>query len=278
MVQYSYKILQEIEEEIGVFSSGMNDSLLSWEKIIDTVLTKISDLKKNVLDKGFANQEDEIFFFKELKPKIVAKLIYYNTVYRIETRKPHGSKREVKKYLNTELSKLKHFFENNLEFYRYYRTNSTYLDHKYFVRGKYDIKLILDTYYFESDHSFSTSHDYKVAKIIANDLIQVYIEDQLLKLSKSEHDRDEATDLSKLPWRLSKASLVELIYALHSVSAFEGGKLDIKEIAIFFEETFEVDLGDIYHVFLEIRNRKINRTKFLDLLREELLKKMDEYD
>jgi hypothetical protein len=40
-------------------------------------------------------------------------------------------------------------------------------------------KLSLDTYYFEADHNFTTSHDYKVAKIIANDLIQVYLEDQL---------------------------------------------------------------------------------------------------
>ena len=56
---------------------------------------------------------------------------------------------------------------------------TTYLDYKYFVRGKHDIKLSLDTFYFEADHNFSTSHDYKVAKIIANDLIQVYLEDQL---------------------------------------------------------------------------------------------------
>lgn len=48
-----------------------------------------------------------------------------------------------------------------------------------FVRRKHDIKLCLATYYFQSDHSFNTSQDYKVAKIIANDSIQVYIEDQL---------------------------------------------------------------------------------------------------
>ena len=47
------------------------------------------------------------------------------------------------------------------------------------MRGKHDVKLSIDTYYFEADHSFSTSHDYKAAKIIANDLIQVYLEDQL---------------------------------------------------------------------------------------------------
>ena len=47
---------------------------------------------------------------------------------------------------------------SNLEFYKYYRINSTYLDDKYFVRSKHDIKLNLDTYYFEADHCFSTSH------------------------------------------------------------------------------------------------------------------------
>ncbi|MFT4018864.1 MAG: RteC domain-containing protein [Agriterribacter sp.] len=97
----------------------------------------------------------------------------------METKRPHGGGKIIKKYLYNKLSKIKKYFDNNFEFYRYYRTNSTYLDHKYFIRGKYDIKLILDNYYFEADHSFSTSHDYKVAKIIANDLIQIYLEDQL---------------------------------------------------------------------------------------------------
>ena len=53
------------------------------------------------------------------------------------------------------------------------------MDDAYFIRGKHNIKLRLDTYYLEADSSFSTSHDFKVAKIIANDLIQFYLEDQL---------------------------------------------------------------------------------------------------
>ncbi len=53
------------------------------------------------------------------------------------------------------------------------------MDDKYFIRGNYDIKYTLDSYYFESDSRFCTSHDFKVAKILANDLIQVYIENQL---------------------------------------------------------------------------------------------------
>ncbi|WP_430393709.1 RteC domain-containing protein [Chryseobacterium profundimaris] len=37
-------------------------------------------------------------------------------------------------------------------------------------------KLII---YYEADLSFTTSHDFKVAKILANDLLQLYLEDQL---------------------------------------------------------------------------------------------------
>lgn len=149
------------------------------EAAIDLIIKSLSGLKEYVLKHGFKNADEEIRFFKHLKPAIVAKLIYYNAVYNIEARKPYGGTKRIRKYLNAELRKRKRYFDSNLEFYKYHRTNSTYLDHKYFLRGKHDIKLGLDTFYFEADHSFSTSHDYRVAKIIANDLIQVYLEDQL---------------------------------------------------------------------------------------------------
>jgi len=175
---------------------------------------------------GFKDNDGEIRFFKFLKPTIVAKLIYYNAIYKIETKKPYGSK-PIRKYLNRELKKLKRHFDNNLDFYKYYRTNNTSLDEKLFVRGNHDIKLCLDTGYFQSDLTFSTSHDYKVAKIIANDLIQVYIEDQLY----NKDQNGKTTAIKKLNWTSSKVALIELIYALHYQGVFENGNADIRLIA-----------------------------------------------
>lgn len=60
-----------------------------------------------------------------------------------------------------------------------------------FLRGNHDIKLCLDTGYFQSYLTFSTSHDYKVAKIISNDLVQVYIEVQLH--NKDQEDKPKAS-------------------------------------------------------------------------------------
>lgn len=69
-----------------------------------------------------------------------------------------------------------------------------------------------------------------------------------------------------------------MIYALQSYAVFDMGKTDIKAIATYFENVFEIDLGDFYHTYLEIRNRKINRTKFLDSLKDAIIRQMNEQD
>lgn len=243
------------------------------ETIIQLIINSLSELKEFVLKTGFKNVNEEIRFFKYQKPVIVSKLIYYNAIYKIETKKPNETK-SIKKYLNAELKKLKRFFDNNLEFYKYYRTNNSFLDEKFFLRGKHDIKLCLDTNYFQSDLSFSTSHDYKVAKIMTNDLIQVYIEDQLYNITQV----NKSVNLHKLKWTGSKSALIELIYALHYNGDFDNGNNDIRVIAKYFENVFDTELGNFYQTYLELRTRKMNRTKYLDALKGKLIKKMDEQD
>ena len=83
---------------------------------------------------------------------------------------------------------------------------------------------------------------------------------------------------SPLSWTGNKTALTELIYALSAQGVFNNGNADIKLIAKVFENAFNIDLGDFYHTFMELKARKINRTKFLDSLCEALIKKKDEQD
>ncbi|MDX6182444.1 RteC domain-containing protein [Flavobacterium sp. Fl-77] len=271
MIKFYNIKLYELETTIIEMEVDTNGSILKIESVIFIIIQCLAELKEYVLENKFKNIEEEISFFKHQKPVIVSKLIYYNAIYKIETKKPND-KKAVRKYLNAELKKLKIYFDNNLEFYKYYRTNNSFIDEKLFVRGKHDIKLSLDTVYFETDHRFSTSHDYKAAKIIANDLIQVYLEDQL------NNNRHKPTDKTTLKWTGSKTALIELIYSLYSKGVFDNGNVDIKVIAKVLGSAFDINLGDFYHTFMEIKSRKINRTKFLDSLRDALIKKMDEDD
>lgn len=273
------KTLQvELDSQLQFIRLETGDSIKAAELSIKVLLSVIDKLKKFTLKYKFKNEAEEIHFFKHLKPQFISKLIYHNKVFNIETKKPHGGEKVIRKYLNNELDKLKRYFDSNLDFYKYYRTNSSYLDFKYFVRGKHDIKLTLDTFYFEADHRFSTSHDYKISKIIAHDLIQVYLEAELMNLDRKESKKYQDVPKVKLNWTESKTALIELIYALHSQGAFDNNKADIKDIAAYFEAIFNIDLGDYYRTYLEIRIRKSNRTKFIDNLKENLIKRMDEAD
>lgn len=272
-------LLTNLNEQLNFIDLEIDNQIQKSEKAIEVILTSIYNLKKVIIKSGFKSETEEIQFFKELKPQFTSKLIYYNIVYKIEMKRPNGGNRILKKYYHNELQKLKAYFDNELDFYKYYRSGSSYLDYKYFLRGKYDIKLALDSYYFETDTTFSTSHDFKVARILANDLIQLYLEDQLIMIeNKDLGDKSQRKPNVKMIWTASKVALIELMYALHTEGVFNNGAADLKDIADYFEHTFDIDLGQYRRVFLEIRARKSEKSKFITTLNEALLKRMEKSD
>jgi hypothetical protein len=198
----------ELDSKLQFIDIETSDSIKAAELSKKVPLSVIDKHKKVILRYKFRNDAEEIYFFKSIKLQFLSKLIYHNGVLKIDTKKPNGGEKVLRKYFYTELDKLKRFFDNNLEFYKYPRTNSTYLDQKYFVRGKHDIKLSLDTFYFEADNRFCTSHDYKTAKIIANDLIQVYLEDEIANLNRkgTQHNKQDTHQI-ELSWTDSKTAL-----------------------------------------------------------------------
>ena len=273
------QLLFELTEQLNFISLEIDDPITKSEKSLEITLIAISNLKKQFLKDKLISVDSEIDFFKNIKPKFTSLSIYHNAIFKIETKIPHGGDRITKKYLNKELKKLKRYFDNNLDFYNYHRTGSSFLDFKYFVRGSQDIKLRLDSFFFEVDHSFSTSHDFKVAKILAHDLVQVYIETKLLKMeSKDYKEKSQHEPKGKIIWTGSKVALTEIMYAFHTKGVFNNGAAELKEIASYFEEMFHIDLGQYRRTFLEIRDRKFDKTKFINALEEELLKRMEETD
>lgn len=264
-------LLSDLNEQLNFIDLEIDNPITKYEKAIDISIKSKEKLRILIQKINFKSEEEEIRFFKEIKPQFTSKIIYYNTIFNIEMKRPNGGTRVLKKYYNNELIKLKAFFDNELDFYKYYRSGNIYLDYKYFLRGKFDIKLSLDSYYFEADKTFSTSHDFKVAKILANDLIQLYLENRLIMIeNKDNSENSQLKPNVKITWTATKVSLTELLYALHSHGVFNNGAVDLKDIAEYFEHIFEIDLGQYRRTFLEIRTRKTDRTKFITSLNETL--------
>lgn len=204
-------IWERLESDLLKADIEEDDILKKSEISVQLCLDAIGLLKKKLKKAKFSTELVEIFFFKELKPKVVSWLIYHLEVYKLEMNRPTGSLKIKRKYLQIQLNKLKNFFDENLDFYRYYRTGSTYLDHKFFVRGKNDIRLQLPAHIFESDDLLCTSHDNLISKILAYDLLQVYLENELSKLDF--HSVAKEVGISRkgqLQWTGNKAAFVRV--------------------------------------------------------------------
>jgi hypothetical protein len=214
------------------------------------------------------------------KPRFTSKLVYNIEVLKIEGRRPIGSYKAQQRYLMKQLSKLESFFEDNIEFYQYYRSGNTFLDEKYFVRNVFDIRLHQDAYIFDYDSTFCTTHDFKVAKIIANELLRNYLNSSLTELEQNKYavSKYQEAPKKRLLWTGPKAALIELLYSLHSAGVFNNSNAEIGQIARYLQSAFGVDLGNYYRAFQEIRIRKSGRTNFIDLLKKKLVERMDDTD
>ena len=79
-------------------------------------------------------------------------------------------------------------------------------------------------------------------------------------------------------WTATKIAAIELGYAIYAAGVLNNGQADIKEIMTFMEASFQIDLGDYYRTYITMKDRKKDRTSFLNSLIKSLLKKMDEDD
>ncbi|NDV60737.1 RteC domain-containing protein [Bacteroides sp. 519] len=259
----------------------MDCSVLQKSKLIIPQLEREFEELKNFIAKySFKEESEEIYFFKELKPQLLSLLVYQTRVYRIEMRMPAGSIEEQKKYLMKSQDYINYFFDMNTDFYQYYRSGSTHLDHFYFLRKKPDIGQILDNFHMERDTNFSTCYDFKVTEILANDMLATYINSKLAELDQSQNGFVNETPVPKVKvtWTGKKTELVEQIYAWIEAECFNSGNISIKDLVEYIEFVFNIDLGDYYHVFIEMRERVGSRTIFLDKLIKFLNKRMDDAD
>ena len=278
MSAFSKNLLLQLQSELESIHEGNLVPLHYCAKAIEVLVDAFEQLKKYYSNYTFSDQTQEILFFKTIKPQFLYRIIYYSEIYKIQISKPCGSEKVMRKFYNLNLNKLKEFYDDNIEFYRYYRSGNDNLDNKYFVRCSPRIQLNHNYFHILEDHNFSTTYDFKVAQIIANDLLQLYLENELGKLEPSGSLGGSRNSLGTQRWTASKVALVELIYALHTYSVFNNGASDLKAVAGFFEEALHINLGQFHRTFLEIRMRKSERTKFLNSLQTCVLKRMENTD
>lgn len=263
----------DFEVEYQAIKQSISDTITLANKVIPLIEKRIKELHKWLKNHVFDTIEEEIYFFKEVKPKLASKLIYYKTILKIESNAP-ATKKLKKKFYDKALFKIYQYSKNNKDFYQYYRSRASFKDNEYFLRNNENYVSLDDCYLMNYDNRLCSSHDYKVAIIMSNDLLCNYLENRIETIEKS-CEMKYPTPINQLNWTGSKVELVELIYALHQQRLFNSGNTDIKEIANYVGKMFNIEIEEnIYRSYLDIKNRKSNRTKFLSGLVESLHEKI----
>jgi len=269
MKHFSDRLLYALETELHAASLRPSSECEQLKDAIALCKKALGILKRFLAGYFFESLDEEIHFFKIVKPLFYSKYIYYIKVYNYQIKKPIGSEQILTEFITTQLSDLKHFFDHNQAFYQYYRSGSSHLDTYYFTRGNFDVYAEIED--FQGDENFSTSHDYKISKVIANERYREYL---MMKCKEINQDCSIKADIPVV-WTGSQSDLVELLYALVESRSFNNGDVQIKTLVLYFQNVFQVDLKYYYHKYTDISNRKKQRTVFLDRLKNHLIKKMD---
>lgn len=278
MQTYYTQLYTTMEQELKELRSEDLPLLKRKVQSADICRTAIFKLREYLRDYQFNNKQEEIHFFKEVFPSFFSNFIYYVHTFSLEAARPAGSDKLQRKYLKAQFSQIRDFFNAHRELYQYYRTGATHLDEQFYTRATFNTILLNDELQLALDPETCTVQSYKLSKIKAFELLRNYIVNSLSHMEQTSDVSQIFNPGIKLRWTSSKVALIELIYSLHSAGVFNLAKTDIKQLTGYFETLFEIELGNVYHVFQEIRLRKKNRTSFLDQLRARLVQRMDETD
>ena len=230
-------------------------------------------LKDFISTYTFQSEAEEIEFFKIIKPRLCHRLIYYRKVSNIEMNRPVGVESQ-REYLQEEIKAINRYNSKRSDFVRYYRSGMTHLDASYYLRNSVDTALYLESFYYERDPSFSTCCDFKVARILANDLLIQYLSKELELFEQRQ--MEQSLPRVRVTWNGTKTELVEQIFAWDSRKIF--GDIPLTKLAEYIQTVFNIELDkNISRTFSEMRLRN-NKTPFIDSLKSALLKRMNHWD
>ncbi|MEC5144902.1 RteC domain-containing protein [Chitinophaga sp. 212800010-3] len=284
MQKQRYSIYVSLHSEMVNELDGLEIENLSGieyaRRGIEVVKLAIERLRQQVIKNGFADEESEISFFKEMKPQFMSRLIFFRKLYDLEVNRPiPADKLNSVKYFKREIRRIKKHVKKNADLHYYYKSGQTFLDKVYFIRKVNDL-MYADGTYMIVDSQFQTQHDSTIAEFIANELYCEYLYEQLALVDASQQQvRLVQREGNKgLRWTGSKTALTELIYALFSAGVINDGNAEVKDIAAELSQLFNIDIGNFYRTFQEIRLRKKDRFSFMNQLIDRLEDRMNYWD
>lgn len=144
-------------------------------------LTKdlLQKFREHVRVKHFESKEEEIHFFKNIKPRIRGQLKLFKTQLDYELEMPFVSNEKQIKYIQNLIKQTEIIRKKNLHFFKYMKNEEFHCDEVYFIRSKEQLLLFTQSEILDTDPCFTASHDYLATEFYYYNQIKTYFKQEL---------------------------------------------------------------------------------------------------
>ena len=273
MKAFTEKLHEELLSKLADLDKNYDPNNL-FDQRLNVLIIAIEQIKEKLLDHRFHSDEEEIHYFKSVLPKTMALYVYYLEKVEWDRIIRMDSPARRYKFHDHIYSVVEEFRKLYRALYEYYRDGKTDLDDLYFLRSsplnretQYPLGKIIDP-------CSPPHHCVMLAILIAYTRLEPEI-----KIGVSENKENELLTKSgklKLRWTGKQSELIELGYGLKEMGSFNNGTASLKDIFDGMGEAFDTETGNTSRLFQDIIGRKSGYTTFLDLMREKLLKRIND--
>lgn len=271
------RIISDLKLNLESINNFTSKSLEQLELAIACCKQALELMRELVITEGFPDRESEIYFFKKLKPEVYNKLLYYLEVFDMQSNLPLVNRHGQIRYYKEKMKKSLQFIKDHQAEVQYLQCGFSHQDNSYFTRDCSEIPLPKRSEYYLIDEKFHTWHDHVFSEIMANQMLLEYIQTEISRLKTQKLSVGPVLK-SKLAWTGKRVFLIELAYGIYFTRMINNGGIEIKTIIEIFEQLFDVDLKDYSRIFLDARRRKIDRIKYINIMKNALENAMDEFD
>ncbi len=141
-------------------------------------------LREALANYHFKSEEEEIDFFKNVKPLFTSQIEFYTLIYQGILFKPEEDPVKIESFWESESARLNRFRENKEAFVRYYKSGDTSLDKLYFLRNNNTPRNAVVSKIYDKNANLSTSHDWLVAALMAQEMYHEYTRAKLKELGQ----------------------------------------------------------------------------------------------
>lgn len=263
-----FKIFNDLETDFKKFLINQDFlSSVNSEIFYEKAFTTNINFRSEIISNGFRSEQEEINFFKFVKPKLLGLIKVMEKILSNEIKICNLNDSLMNQVLLEEIKKTNTYFTKKLCVLNYLSKDLAY-DRYHFTR----VKSKLSCSKKANEYGYYATHDDKLAKFWYKVYWVKYLSNRKEALNKDVSGINKISNGDKLKWTSSKSDFVELIYALVASGAINNGNVSFTKMYNHMLSFISVDSDiNIHQVINDVKKRKKDVTKFIDQLNVSLL-------